>query len=99
MKTTSLNLDTISRVLIRCFWIGVGFQVVFFLLFMAGAEAGYGFHKNLWTGLTRHEYDLIALCFLAFMKTCVFCGFLVPYLAIRLYLKGDNSGTPEAGAV
>ena len=89
METTPLNLENIASVLIRCFWIGITFQVVGFLLFMVGAESGYAFHKELWTGLTRHEYDLIALCFFAFMKTCVFCGFLVPYLAIRLVLKGS----------
>ena len=91
MKTTDITLDSIGKVLIRSFWIGAGFLTVAFLLFVAcGAELGYALHKELWSGLTRHEYDLIALCALGCVKSLIFTLFLFPYIAIRMVLRGHS---------
>ena len=98
MNTIDDTLDTIAKVLIRSFWVGVALLMVTSLLFVTGgAKWGYEFHKDLWFGLTRHEYDLIALCGLAFFKCLIFAGFLLPYIGIRLVLRG-RSAAGEATA-
>ena len=77
MNRTDISLDSIARVLIRCFWMGIALIMISFVLFLISADQGYEFHKDIWTGLTRHEYDLIVLVvlfqlaftYLPFMQT------------------------------
>ena len=90
MNTSDLTLDSIGKVLIRCFWMGMAFVILWFVGFLAGGQWSYEFHQPLWAGLTRHEFDLINLCAMAIVKSVVFVGFLLPYLSIRMVLTGRN---------
>lgn len=96
MKTTDVTLDSIAKVLIRCFWIGFALLTVSAALFLAAGGLGYEFHKDLWTGLTRHEYDLIMLCALAWFKMVIFVAFLLPYIAIRMVLRQHSEADATA---
>ena len=91
MKNTENALDLTARVLIRSFWMGVALQLLWFGGFLAGGQWAYEFHQHLWTGLTRHEFDLINLVGLAVVKFAVLVGFLIPYLAIRWVLSSSAS--------
>ena len=59
-------------------------------MYLGGGDWGYDFHKDLWSGLTRHEYDLINLCGMALLKIGAFGAFLLPYIAIRLVLRQQS---------
>jgi len=87
--TISFTLERTAAVLIRSFWLGMGFVTLWFFTFLAGGQWGYKFHQALWSGLTRHEFDLIHLCGMANVKLLVFVGFLFPYLAIRMFLQSQ----------
>lgn len=86
VKGTELDLEAIAQVLIRCFWMGIAVLIVWFGMFLACGQWSYEFHQPMWSGLTRHEFDLINLCGLALLKVGIFVGFLLPYLAIRMVL-------------
>jgi hypothetical protein len=85
---TNFTLEHTAAVLIRCFWMGMAVVTLWFVGFLAGGQWGYEFHQPLWSGLTRHEFDLINLCGMAIVKVLVFVGFLFPYLGIRMVLNG-----------
>lgn len=95
MKTKDITLDVIAKVLIRSFWLGITVLIISCLLSVLGAERNYEFHKSLWSGLTRHEHDLIALCSLAFFKSLIFALFLLPYLGIRMVLRQSSERNKE----
>ena len=84
MKKTEITLEVLSKVLIRSFWLGLAFVTVWFFLFLALGDLSYGIHQGFWTGLTRHQFDLVNLCAIGLFKLGVFGLFLLPYLAIRL---------------
>lgn len=90
MKSKEITLELIAKVLIRSFWIGIASVTAWFLIYLGGGDWGYNIHKDLWSGLTRHEYDLINLCGMAFLKLGVFGVFLLPYLGIRMVLRQDS---------
>ena len=96
MKTRDINLDIIAKVLIRSFWVGITILIISSFLSILGAERNYEFHKGLWSGLTRHEHDLIPLCSLAFFKSLVFALFLLPYLGIRMVLRQSCESNEES---
>ncbi len=79
-------LETISSVLIRCFFIGVVFVSLWFLFFLLGGYAAYGMHSRLFQ-ISRHEYDLLNYYGMAYMKISNFLLFLFPYIAIRMVMK------------
>ena len=88
MKTTAFTLESTAQVLIRCFFIGFALQLLWLIWFFAFGQWTYEIHKQ-W--FSRHEFDLIFYCWIAFWELCVFVGFLVPYLAIRMTLHGRNA--------
>ena len=91
MKTKDVSVDLIAKVLIRCFCIGMGFILGSFFLYLAVGDWGYELHKNIWSGLTRHDYSLIWACILSFFKMLIFVVFLVPYIAIRMVFRHPRS--------
>lgn len=88
--STPLNLENLSRILIRCFLLGLVMLAISFVLFLLTANLGYGIHSRLWTELTRSQYDLIGLTLLSLMKLLLFTFFLIPYIAIRMVLNAQN---------
>ena len=93
IKSTAFTLESTSQILIRCFWMEMAILILWFIGFLAGGKWSYEFHQPLWSGLTRHEFDLIHLCGMAILKSIVFVGFLLPYLSIRMVLKGTPTST------
>ena len=80
------DLEILSNILIRCFFIGVVFITFWFIFFLLGGEAGHMIHSKLFQ-ISRHEYDLLNYCGMAFVKICNFLFFLFPYIAIRMVLR------------
>jgi len=86
-ETSSLacSLEVLSRILLRCFFIGVFFVLFWFFFFLLAGDIGYELHAKLFK-ITRHEYDLLNYYGMAFVKVCNFLFFLFPYIAIKLVM-------------
>lgn len=82
--------DTLAKVLLRCFVIGVLLLLFWFGAFVLASDMIYASHGK-WFDLTRHELHVIHYCGMAFFKGCLLLFFLFPYLAIRWTL-GKRTG-------
>ena len=91
IKSTAFTLESTAQILIRCFWIGFASIFLWFWGFMATRQWSYEISQQLWAGLTQHEVDLVNLCGIGLLKLVVFVGFLLPYVSIRLVLKGKHT--------
>ncbi len=81
-----MTLDTVAKILIRCFWMGIAFQLFLLLWALPGAEFAHSMHSKLFQ-ISRHEFDLIMYCCMGLVKLVSIVGFLIPYLAIRLVMR------------
>lgn len=86
MNSTPITLETAAKVLIRCFWMGIAFQLFILIWITPAGDWAYQMHRNLFN-ISRHEFDLIMYCFMGLVKLIAVTGFLFPYLAIRLVLR------------
>ncbi len=87
MTTTEIHelLDTVAKVLLRCFVLGFLFLLLWAVAYLGGRDVIY--RQGMWFNLTPHEVDLIHYCGMGFVKGCVLLLFLCPYVAIRLVLR------------
>jgi hypothetical protein len=80
-------LEVTAKILLRCFILNFAFILFWFFFFLIGSSRwGYEFHSKIFD-ITRHEFELINYCGMAFVKLCNFIFFLFPYVAIKLVLK------------
>lgn len=80
------SLETVARVLIRCFLGGAIFVLIWFIAFVAAGDRMYLLHTR-WFGITREHFELVQYCAMAAAKIFIFIAFLVPYVALRLVLR------------
>lgn len=89
----SLQLfDTIAGILLRCFIFMVIAQVFVWLVFFLAGDTLYQIHNKMFD-LSKKEYDLFTLYSLTFMKVLNVVFFVMPFLAIKLMLRGRNGNT------
>lgn len=80
-------LESLAAILIRSFFLAVALLLVWFFFYvLGGGEWSYTMNSP-WSSLTRHDYDLLNYCAMAFVKMCAILFFLFPYLSIRLVLR------------
>ena len=91
MTKTAFTLETASQVLIRCFWLGLGFVLFTYIWFLGVGDVAYE-NQRQWFDLTKQQVDLIVYGVLGIEKVLIFFGFLAPYVAIRMVLR---SRVPE----
>jgi len=94
MKSTQFTLETSSKVLIRCFWMGFAILSLWGLMFLVSGDWKYGIPEQ-WFGVTPHEFDVINYSGIIVMKGFVFGAFLLPYLAIRMVLSKESASLTE----
>jgi uncharacterized BrkB/YihY/UPF0761 family membrane protein len=75
-------METIEKITIRCFVIGMALVFIWFLLCVATGNAMYEFHAD-WFKLNEYQVRLIHYCGLMFTKICVFIFFLIPYIGCK----------------
>ena len=75
-------METIGKVTIRCFVLGIVFVLIWFLCCVSG-DWVYEIHSK-WFELSKHEFAAIHYCGLMFAKVCIFLFFLLPYIACKL---------------
>lgn len=82
------SLETIARVLLRCWLLGFGLLLVWFAATQVVAmnKFVHELHTSMF-GLSTHEVDLIFYCGMGLLKLCVLTLFFIPWLAIRLVLR------------
>ena len=82
-------LDAVAGVLLRCFFLLLAAQLfVWAVLFLAG-DPIYGMYAFLFD-ISRKEYDLFMLYSLTALKVLNVVFFMVPFVAIKLMLRGGN---------
>jgi Family of unknown function (DUF6868) len=85
------RLEITAKILLRCFILNFALILFWFFVFLIGnGQWGYGIHSKIFD-ITRHEFELINYCGMAFVKLCNIIFFLFPYVAIRLVLKYNFS--------
>ena len=86
-RSTEVNelLDTLAKVLLRCFVLGLALLLLWFVAYLLASDLMYRQGKLF--DLTPHEINVINYCGMAFVKVCILLFFLFPYIAIRLVLR------------
>jgi len=81
-------LDVVARVLLWCFLIGILLLLFWFGCFVLVGDLIHGIHAKMFD-LSKHEFDMMNYYGMAYLKLSVFLFFLIPYLAVRLALRGQ----------
>ena len=84
------TLTVLSKLLLRCFFLGFFFLIFWFVLYMAVNDFMFNMHAGMFD-VTRHDFDMMNYCGMAFFKLTVFVLFLIPYVSVRLVLRGINN--------
>ncbi len=86
LDSTRDFFDTLAKVLIRCWLLGVVLLLFSFVLFLLFGSIVDDIHGRMF-GLSPHELDLIIYCGMGLHKLFVNLFFLFPWLAIRWVLR------------
>lgn len=84
------TLTVLSKILLWCFVLGFLSLLLWFTFYITAADFIFGVHGGMFD-LTRHDFDLMNYYGMAFVKGINFLLFLVPYIAVRLVLRGINN--------
>jgi len=79
-------LESVAKVLIRSFLLGAALLALWWCIFLVGGDRMYELHSR-WFDLTRHEFDVINYCAMAFAKIGITFLLLIPYISIRIVLR------------
>ena len=85
-QRNSITFEALATVLGGSFLISYAVLVVWFLIILFAPDCFYGLNTK-WFAISRHEFDLINYCGMAFLKIMNLVFFLCPYLAIKLWLR------------
>ena len=88
------TLRVLSKILLRCFVLGFLFLIFWFVLYIAAADFMFLVHGGMFD-LTEHDVNIMNYYGMAYFKMTVFVLFVIPYIAVRLVLRGINN--PDAG--
>lgn len=80
-------METIAKLTIRCFFLGMGLLLLWFFMYVAADDAMYEFHSQ-WFDITKQEFAVMHYCGMMFLKVSCFLFFLFPHMACKWC--GDN---------
>ncbi len=87
IKDEQINwLDAVAGVFLRCFVLAFCLLLFSFVFYLLAADWAYSIHSS-WFGISRHDFDLMYYCWMAFTKMASFLFFLIPFIAIKLMLR------------
>lgn len=86
MEAVDTDMETVAKITIRCFVLGMALLLIWFFMYALAAEWMYGIHSK-WFDLTEHEFAAIHYSGMMLMKVFCFLFFLFPYIACRLCWK------------
>jgi len=79
-------LDAAAGICLRCFVLAVCLLLFSFVFYLLAGDWAYSIHSR-WFEISRHDFDLMFYCWMAFIKIVTFLFFLLPFLAIKLMLR------------
>lgn len=82
--------DTIAKVLLRCWVFGFVLLLIWLGVLLLAGDRVYRLHGDQF-GLSKHEFELIFYCAIALLKLLVLVFFFIPWVAIRLVLRGRKT--------
>ncbi len=77
-------LDTIAKILIRSFLIGLLILLFWFAVYMCCYDAVYTIHSYMFK-ITEQQFNLLNYFGMGFLKFCLIIFFLCPYIAIKMH--------------
>jgi len=80
-------LSAVAKILLWCFVLGTLILLLWFGLFLAAGDFAYQVHSSMFD-LSKHEFHMIWYCGMGLLKFWVFMLFLVPWIGVRLTLRG-----------
>ena len=79
-------LEAAAGICFRCFVLAFCLLLFSFVFYLLAADWAYSFHSG-WFDISRHDFDLMFYCWMAFIKIVSFLFFLFPYISIKLILR------------
>ena len=80
-------LSAVAQILLWCFVLGTLILFLVFGVFLAAGDFAYQVHSSMFD-LSKHEFHMIWYCWMGLLKIWVFMLFLVPWIGVRLALRG-----------
>jgi hypothetical protein len=80
------TFDYIAKVLWLCFLLTIGLLVLWFLVYLIGADFAFRIH-TLWFDIDRSAFDAMNYYGMALLKTVAIVFFLVPFVAMKMVAK------------
>lgn len=82
-------MENLAGIFIRCFFLTYALLLLWFVFYLFVGDWGYNLTTQ-WFKVSKHEYDLLSYCGIAFVKICVLIFFLAPYIAIKLVVRKNK---------
>ena len=79
-------LEAVAGICLRCFVLAFCLLLFSFVFYLLAADWAYSIHSK-WFDISRHDFDLMLYCWMAFIKIVSFLFFLIPFIAIKLMLR------------
>jgi len=83
-------MENLAGIFIRSFFLIYVLLLIWFVFYWAGGGGGYNLISLWFKGVSKHEYDLLSYCGIAFVKICALIFFLAPYVAIKLVVRKNK---------
>jgi uncharacterized protein DUF6868 len=83
------TLRVLSKILFWCFVLGFLSLLLWFVAYITAADFIFEIHGDMFN-ITRHDIDIMNYYGMTYAKGTIFMLFLVPYIAVRLVLRGIN---------
>ena len=80
-------LSAVSTILLWCFVVGILLLSLVFGVFLAAGDLAYQVHSSMYD-VSKHEFHMIWYCWMGLLKIWVFTLFLIPWIGVRLALRG-----------
>ena len=81
--------NMVAKVMLRCWVFGFVLLVIWLGVILLAGDFVHRLHESKF-GLSKHELDLIFYCGMGLLKLLVLVFFFIPWLAIRLMLRGEK---------
>jgi len=88
-RETIQTLDAIAGILLRCFILTAVASIFVWAVYFAIGDSLHRIY-TLFIDISRKEFDLFLLYSLTFIKSLNIVFFLIPFVAIKLFLRGKR---------
>jgi hypothetical protein len=83
-------LNAIAIILLRCWICGFVLLLIWLGVTQLMSDLIHNLHGPMF-GLSNHELDVIFYCGMGLLKLCVLTLFFIPWISIKLVLRGQDA--------